>query len=60
MTENCVGVIGGSGVYQIEALQNVEEVTVTTPFGAVGSLHGGHAGWATRRLSGTPRSRPSY
>ncbi|MEZ4622177.1 MAG: hypothetical protein R2867_42640 [Caldilineaceae bacterium] len=47
MTEKIrVGVIGGSGVYQIEALQNVEEVTVTTPFGApsdrymVGTLDG--------------------
>jgi 5'-methylthioadenosine phosphorylase len=28
-----VGVIGGSGVYNIEALQDVEEVRITTPFG---------------------------
>ena len=39
------GVIGGSGVYQMEALQNIEEVTLETPFGApsdnymIGTLH---------------------
>ncbi len=31
---NKVGVIGGSGLYQIEGIQNVQEVTVETPFGA--------------------------
>jgi len=40
-----IGVIGGSGVYQMEALQNVEEITVETPFGPpsdnyiVGTIH---------------------
>ena len=29
-----IGVIGGSGVYNIEQLQDVEEVVVETPFGA--------------------------
>ncbi len=28
-----VGVIGGSGLYQIEGIENVKEVTVQTPFG---------------------------
>ena len=28
-----IGVIGGSGLYQIEALKNVREVAVATPFG---------------------------
>jgi 5'-methylthioadenosine phosphorylase len=28
-----VGVIGGSGLYQIEGIKNVKEVTVKTPFG---------------------------
>lgn len=28
-----IGVIGGSGVYQIEGLRNVEQVRATTPFG---------------------------
>ncbi|MCY3004275.1 MAG: S-methyl-5'-thioadenosine phosphorylase [Planctomycetota bacterium] len=29
-----VGVIGGSGLYEIEGLRNVREVTLSTPFGA--------------------------
>ncbi|MGA8659067.1 MAG: S-methyl-5'-thioadenosine phosphorylase [Chthoniobacterales bacterium] len=28
-----IGVIGGSGLYQIESLQNVEEIGIDTPFG---------------------------
>jgi len=41
-----IGIIGGSGVYQIESLTNVEQVKVKTPFGApsdaitVGTLSG--------------------
>ena len=41
-----VGVIGGSGLYSIEGLQSVEEVTLDTPFGSpsdclkVGQLNG--------------------
>ncbi len=41
-----IGVIGGSGVYHIEQLQDVEEVALETPFGApsdayiVGTLAG--------------------
>jgi 5'-methylthioadenosine phosphorylase len=41
-----IGVIGGSGVYQIEGLEGAEWVTVATPWGApsdqilCGSLHG--------------------
>ncbi len=52
------GVIGGSGVYQIEALQNVEEVTLETPFGApsdsymVGTLHGQRVAFLARHGRG--------
>ena len=41
-----IGVIGGSGVYDVEALQDVEEVRITTPFGepsdviVIGTLNG--------------------
>src|SRR5947208_16241748 len=41
-----IGVIGGSGLYAMAALENVREVEVTTPFGRpsdayiVGTLHG--------------------
>lgn len=32
--ETVVGVLGGSGLYEIDGLENVEEVTLATPFGA--------------------------
>src|SRR5262245_31083344 len=28
-----IGIIGGSGIYQMEGLQDIEEVRITTPFG---------------------------
>ena len=33
MAERIVGVIGGSGLYELGGLQDVEELEVTTPFG---------------------------
>lgn len=33
MADIKIGIIGGSGLYQMEALQNVEEVYLETPFG---------------------------
>jgi 5'-methylthioadenosine phosphorylase len=33
MTKAPIGVIGGSGLYGVQALQPIEEVSVTTPFG---------------------------
>ncbi|MCX5707659.1 MAG: MTAP family purine nucleoside phosphorylase, partial [Candidatus Omnitrophica bacterium] len=41
-----IGIIGGSGLYQIEGIKNIKEVSVATPFGkpsdkfTVGSLEG--------------------
>lgn len=46
MTQAKIGIIGGSGLYQMEALQNVQEIAVDTPFGApsdslrLGTLNG--------------------
>src|SRR5512142_1237974 len=34
MSGQVVGVIGGSGLYEMEGMEQVEEVTVDTPFGA--------------------------
>jgi 5'-methylthioadenosine phosphorylase len=34
MTRVPIGVIGGSGLYGVQALQVIEEVAITTPFGA--------------------------
>ncbi|QZZ22425.1 S-methyl-5'-thioadenosine phosphorylase [Leptothermofonsia sichuanensis E412] len=33
MTEAAIGIIGGSGLYKMEALKDVQEVRVDTPFG---------------------------
>lgn len=34
MSENAVGIIGGSGLYEIEGFELSEELTIETPFGA--------------------------
>lgn len=33
MTEPCIGIIGGSGLYNIEGIEDVKSVEVETPFG---------------------------
>ncbi|MCL2931559.1 MAG: S-methyl-5'-thioadenosine phosphorylase [Trichodesmium sp. MAG_R03] len=46
MSEVKIGIIGGSGLYKMEALKDVEEISLNTPFGSpsdafiVGSLEG--------------------
>ncbi len=34
MSQMIIGILGGSGLYEMEGLQDVEEVTLTTPYGA--------------------------
>ena len=52
------GVIGGSGVYQMDTLTDVEEVELTTPFGKpsdaylVGTLHGQRVAFLARHGRG--------
>ncbi len=52
------GVIGGSGVYQMESLSDVEEVELDTPFGKpsdayiVGTLHGQRVAFLARHGRG--------
>jgi len=52
------GVIGGSGVYQMEALDDVEEIALDTPFGApsdsyvVGTIHGQRVAFLARHGRG--------
>jgi 5'-methylthioadenosine phosphorylase len=49
-----IGVIGGSGVYDMEALQDDEEITLQTPFGSpsgpyvVGTLEGQQVAFLAR------------
>ena len=33
MTQAQIGVIGGSGLYKMDALKDIEEIEVDTPFG---------------------------
>ena len=46
MAQATLGVIGGSGLYQMEALTDIEEVSIDTPFGSpsdnfiIGTLEG--------------------
>lgn len=59
MSETEIGVIGGSGLYQMEGLEGVEEVKIDTPFGPpsdhfiVGKLRG-------RRVAFLPRHRRGH
>jgi 5'-methylthioadenosine phosphorylase len=52
------GVIGGSGVYQMEALTNIDEIEITTPFGdpsdayIVGTLGGERVAFLARHGRG--------
>lgn len=39
MTQTTIGVIGGSGLYDIEGLTDLEEVSVDTPFGVPSDLY---------------------
>jgi 5'-methylthioadenosine phosphorylase len=54
MTEAKIGIIGGSGLYKMEALKDVEEVQVDTPFGSpsdaliVGTLAGTRVAFLAR------------
>jgi 5'-methylthioadenosine phosphorylase len=54
MAQATIGIIGGSGLYKMEALKDVEEVQVDTPFGApsdaliVGTLEGTRVAFLAR------------
>ncbi|HEY9812570.1 MAG TPA: S-methyl-5'-thioadenosine phosphorylase [Candidatus Sericytochromatia bacterium] len=54
MTQADIGIIGGSGLYQMDALKDVEEVQVDTPFGSpsdaliVGTLEGTRVAFLAR------------
>ncbi len=54
MTEAQIGVIGGSGLYKMDALKDIEEIEVDTPFGKpsdaliVGTLEGARVAFLPR------------
>jgi 5'-methylthioadenosine phosphorylase len=64
MTERVVGVIGGSGLYEMEGLEDVETVSLATPFGdpsdafIVGRLEGIRMAFLPRHAKGH-RIQPS-
>ena len=58
MAQATIGVIGGSGLYQMEGLTDIEEVSVDTPFGApsdnfiIGTLEGIRVAFLARHSRG--------
>ena len=54
MAEATIGIIGGSGLYQMEALTEIEELTIDTPFGSpsdaliLGTLEGTRVAFLAR------------
>lgn len=58
MAEGLIGIIGGSGLYDMEGLEGVEERRIETPFGApsdayiVGSLEGRRVAFLARHSRG--------
>ena len=67
MTTAQIGIIGGSGLYQMEELKEVEEVRIETPFGSpsdafiVGTLEGARVAFLPRHGRGhryTPTNLP--
>ncbi len=62
MPEAKIGVIGGSGLYQIEGMTDIEEVRVRTPFGEpsdaiiIGDLEGTRVAFLPRHGRGHPIS----
>lgn len=54
MTKATIGIIGGSGLYQMEALKDIEEIRIETPFGSpsdaliVGTLEGAKVAFLSR------------
>src|SRR5574337_2142021 len=58
MTQGLIGIIGGSGLYEMEGLEGVEERRIETPFGApsdayiIGSLAGRRVAFLARHGRG--------
>src|SRR5215470_11404500 len=68
MSEATIGVIGGSGLYAMEGLENVERIELSTPFGApsdayiLGTIAGRRVAFLPRHGVGhrlTPTEVPS-
>ena len=57
MSDTMIGVIGGSGVYEIDGLQDATWITVETPWGAPSDqILTWHVGWGENGVFAAPRS----
>ena len=58
MNQASIGVIGGSGLYQMTGLENIQEIKLNTPFGApsdaivMGTLEGKRVAFLPRHARG--------
>ena len=58
MTQALIGILGGSGLYQMDGLEDMQEHTISTPFGApsdalvTGKLHGVPVAFLARHARG--------
>ena len=58
MTQALIGIMGGSGLYQMEGLEDTQEHIISTPFGApsdalvTGTLHGASVAFLARHARG--------
>ena len=55
-----LAVIGGSGLYTMSGLKDIQEHDVTTPFGKPARYRHRHLGELLHRLPGAPRGRPPH
>ena len=66
MTQALIGIMGGSGLYQMEGLQDSQEHIIDTPFGApadvvvTGKLHGGNVAFLARHARGHRKERVGW
>jgi len=54
MAQAKIGIIGGSGLYKMDALKDVKEVKIDTPFGAP------YLGWYAGSISGKTWPQPYF
>ena len=60
MAQQVIGIIGGSGLYEIDGLSNVEHVTLTTPFGDPDACSGGATSATVVLSAGSFADRSQY
>ena len=59
MSEWTIGILGGSGLYALDALEDAQWIAVDTPWGAFGRIAGRPDRGREVRVPAAPRPRPS-